>query len=95
MVGPEGEGWRSAAAEASTRFGIEIDCYGIDHELFEAVGEAPTFCEAYGIGASGPVWFAPTATSPGDRRTLRGCPSWTVCWRRCWHSPGDRGLILG
>ncbi len=53
MAGPEGEGWRSAAAEASTRFGIEIECYRIDQELFEAMGEAPTLCEAYGIGASG------------------------------------------
>jgi len=59
MVGPEGEGWRSAAAEASTRFGIEIECYRIDHELFEAVGEAPTLCEAYGIGASGACLVRP------------------------------------
>ena len=93
MVGPDGEAWCEAAAERVDPLGIEIECYRIGHDLFEAVGRP----SASPTASTPPVprWFGPTASWPGDRRTLRGCPSWRVCWRRCWHSPRDRGLILG
>lgn len=74
LIGPNGQAWRSAAAEATSRTGVPIDHYVIDSAGLADLGD---FCGAYGIRTDGAVLVRPDGhvawrhtTEPSDVESL-------------------------
>ncbi len=59
LVGPDGRGWEVAARSAREAFQLPLDIYQIGGEAADLIDPGNTFCDAYGITATGAVLVRP------------------------------------
>jgi 2-polyprenyl-6-methoxyphenol hydroxylase-like FAD-dependent oxidoreductase len=81
MAGPDGSMWTEAAKAVGTELGINVVSHtvGSAGEFVDVPGEAATsFCDAYGIGASGATLVRPDGY---------------VAWRAASHEPDATGRL--
>jgi putative polyketide hydroxylase len=59
LVGPDGEHWKAAAQSTKEALHLSLDSYQIGGEAGDLIDAGNTFCDAYGITATGAVIVRP------------------------------------
>ena len=59
LVGPDGEHWKEAARSTKEILRLPLDIYQIGGEAADLIDAGNTFCDAYGISATGAVLVRP------------------------------------
>jgi hypothetical protein len=59
LVGPDGQNWKEAAQNTKEALHLPLDIYQVGGETGELIDVENTFCDAYGITATGAVIVRP------------------------------------
>jgi putative polyketide hydroxylase len=59
LVGPQGQNWKDAARSTKEALHLPLDSYQIGGEAGDLIDAGNTFCDTYGITATGAVIVRP------------------------------------
>jgi putative polyketide hydroxylase len=71
LVGPQGQNWKDAAQRAKDALHLPLDIYQIGGEAGDLIDAGNTFCDAYGITATGVVIVRPDGFIGWRSKTIK------------------------